>query len=239
MSHNLTQFSPEAVLSLYDNLEFVLRILIAAVLGLIIGLERTKRLKEAGMRTHCIVALSAAVFMILSKYAFSDLDSIPGVKGVDAARIAAQVVSGISFLGAGIIFRAGKNTIKGLTTAAGIWATAAVGMSIGAGLYWVGFAETALLLIIQTILHYHQYGGDALIEQEVNVVMTNEKEIRKEFQKVLEEHNCIIETTNITRDGEDIRIKVTIRSKSPFTYEQGMRFMRDNPEIKQVRIEDM
>lgn len=84
-------------------MEFLIRIILAAFLGLLIGLERSRRYKDAGLRTHSIIAMAAAVFMILSKYAFVDLEGVAGVKGADSARIAAQVVSGISFLGAGII----------------------------------------------------------------------------------------------------------------------------------------
>lgn len=134
----LTDFLPENYLSWGDNLEFLLRILLSAMFGIIIGLERSRRQKDAGIRTHCIIAVTSAAFMLLSKYAFLDTDVIAGAKGSDSARLAAQVVSGISFLGAGVIFKDKNSSIKGLTTAAGMWATAAVGMSIGAGLYWVG-----------------------------------------------------------------------------------------------------
>ena len=239
MLGQFTHLAPESILTLYDNLEFVIRIALAATLGIIIGIERARRLKEAGIRTHCIVAMTAAVFMILSKYAFMDLYGVLGVRGADPARITAQVVSGISFLGAGIIFKHGKNTVKGLTTAAGMWATAAVGMAIGAGLYWVGITETVLLLILQTVLHRFQVGGDALTEQQIRVVMKNEKELRKAFQAMIDNHQCIIEESDMSRRGDDIQIMVNVRSSYPLTYEQGMRFMRDNPDVKEIRIEDM
>ena len=105
MLTGLTGFLPESTLTLYDNLEFLFRILLSAALGAAIGLERTKRQKEAGVRTHCIIACASAVFMILSKYAFIDTAALDGSRGADTARIAAQVVSGISFLGAGVIFK--------------------------------------------------------------------------------------------------------------------------------------
>lgn len=103
--------------------EFFLRIVLASVCGILIGFERSKRLKEAGVRTHCMVACGAALMMIVSKYGFADLVQEAGVylygtKGADASRIASQVVSGVGFLGAGVIFRTGVS-IKGLTTAAG------------------------------------------------------------------------------------------------------------------------
>ena len=119
MLTGLTGFLPESTLTLYDNLEFLFRILLSAALGAAIGLERTKRQKEAGVRTHCIIACASAVFMILSKYAFIDTAALDGSRGADTARIAAQVVSGISFLGAGVIFKNGSS-IRGLTTAAGM-----------------------------------------------------------------------------------------------------------------------
>ena len=145
MLPGLTSFVPEAALTAFDNLEFFIRIVLAAALGALVGLERSKRQKEAGVRTHCIIACTSALFMILSKYAFMDLVDISGIRGADPARIAAQVVSGISFLGAGVIFKNG-NSIRGLTTAAGMWGTAAVGMAIGAGMYWVGLIEAAILV---------------------------------------------------------------------------------------------
>ena len=137
MLSGLSTYLPESALTLFDNLEFFVRLLLSAGLGALVGLERSKRQKEAGVRTHCIIACTSALFMILSKYAFVDLVGVDGLRGADPARIAAQVVSGISFLGAGVIFKNG-NSIRGLTTAAGMWGTAAVGMAIGAGMYWVG-----------------------------------------------------------------------------------------------------
>lgn len=128
MLSGLTNYVPETALTVFDNLEFFIRIVLAAILGALVGLERSKRQKEAGVRTHCIIACTSALFMILSKYAFVDLVGVNGLRGADPARIAAQVVSGISFLGAGVIFKNG-NSIRGLTTAAGMWGTAAVGMA--------------------------------------------------------------------------------------------------------------
>ena len=132
MLSGLTNYLPETALTVFDNLEFFIRIVLAAILGALVGLERSKRQKEAGVRTHCIIACASAVFMILSKYAFIDTAALAGSRGADTARIAAQVVSGISFLGAGVIFKNG-NSIRGLTTAAGMWGTAAIGMAVGAG----------------------------------------------------------------------------------------------------------
>ncbi len=130
---------------------YVLRILAAGFCGFCIGYERKTRSKDAGIRTHTIVCMAAALLMILSKYGFAD-QAVEGVKGADSARIAAQVVSGIGFLGTGIIFYR-RDTLHGLTTAAGIWAAAGIGMAFGAGMYILGFATTVVLIILQVVLH--------------------------------------------------------------------------------------
>ena len=133
----------------------VYRLIIAGLCGVLIGWERRHRSKEAGVRTHCIVACASALMMIVSKYGFFDLlDSglFPGTEvKLDPSRMAQGIVTGIGFLGAGMIF-INKNVVKGLTTAAGIWATSGIGMAIGAGMYFVGLSMTALLLFIQYAL---------------------------------------------------------------------------------------
>ena len=120
-------------------------VLLAIVLGFAIGFERKLRFKEAGIRTHTIVCMGAALMMVVSKYGFSDVQA-------DGARVAAQIVSGIGFLGAGIIMFRGQK-IHGITTAAGVWATAGVGMAAGAGMHVVATGATLLLIIVQCICH--------------------------------------------------------------------------------------
>lgn len=125
---------------------YLVRILYAVALGFAIGFERKLRFKEAGIRTHTIVCAGSALIMVVSKYAFSDSPDFY------ASRVAAQIVSGIGFLGAGmIIYR--RQAVHGLTTAAGVWATAGVGMAAGGGLYLVSAGATVILIAVQCILH--------------------------------------------------------------------------------------
>ena len=135
--------------------EYLLRITVAAVCGGIIGYEREKRLKNAGIRTHILVSMSAALMMVISKYGFYDVLKYTGI-GVDASRVAASVVSAIGFLGAGVIFVRKENTI-GVTTAAGLWATVGLGLAIGAGMYVTGTVFTFLVLAIQLLLHNRRF----------------------------------------------------------------------------------
>ena len=129
-----------------EELIYLLRIVLSLMLGFMISFERKMRFKEAGIRTHTIVCAGAALMMVVSKYGFADIPDY------DASRVAAQIVSGIGFIGAGmIIYR--RQAVYGLTTAAGVWATAGVGMAAGSGLYIVAVGSTALLITVQCIMH--------------------------------------------------------------------------------------
>ena len=134
-----------------QELEYLLRIVLAAVCGGAIGFERERRSKSAGIRTHIIVALSAALMMVVSKYGFFDVIGLGGIS-LDASRVAAGVVTAIGFLGVGVIFTHGR-TVSGVTTAAGLWATVGVGIAVGAGLYVTGGVATVLIVLFQVILH--------------------------------------------------------------------------------------
>ena len=235
MLSGLTSFLPESTLTLYDNLEFLFRILLATVLGAAIGLERTKRQKEAGVRTHCIIACASAVFMILSKYAFIDTAALAGSRGADAARIAAQVVSGISFLGAGVIFKNGSS-IRGLTTAAGMWGTAAVGMAIGAGLYWLGLMEAVVLVVIQLVLHRFPVGGDAETTQEVTVHMEDSEDLMRAFDRLVEGHKGKITDSTLTRENGLLCREVSIRLPDPITHQEALAFLKENPGVRKISV---
>ena len=237
MLFGLTDYLPEAVLTVGDNLEFLIRILVAELFGFLIGLERSKRQKDAGIRTHCIIAVTSAVIMILSKYCFVDLNGVLGVRGADPARMAAQVVSGISFLGAGVIFRdRNSSSIKGLTTAAGMWATSAVGLAIGAGLYWLGVMETAVVVISQTVLHRFPVGNDALVAQELSVRIADTPEMQKYIRQFVKSHGGHIECSDAVREGNVLELKLTVRCRQPITQDEGLDLISQNPDILRVSI---
>ena len=127
------------------EVEMVLRLLLATVLGAIIGYQRERAGKPAGLRTHILICVGAAIFTIASIYGF-------GTSG-DAARVAAGVVAGIGFLGAGAIIRGGEGIVAGLTTAATIWAVAGIGLAVGGGLYIISAVTTAIILIVLFLPH--------------------------------------------------------------------------------------
>lgn len=165
------------------TIEFILRISFAALLGGIIGLEREYRAKEAGFRTHFLVGMGAAIFMILSKYGYDDVVKAELVR-LDPSRIAAQVVSGIGFIGAGcIIFQ--KHVVRGLTTAAGLWVTSAIGLACGSGLYILAGSATVLVVIcLETVSFIHNHFGAKNISLTFSAASRNEiREVLNKFEK--------------------------------------------------------
>lgn len=139
------------------TIECVLRLALAALFGGLIGLERELRMKEAGVRTHLIVSFASCMMMLVSKYGFLDMLEYAAAHSyetmkLDPSRIAAGLVTAISFLGAGTIFTRNRG-ITGLTTAAGLWATVGIGMTTGAGMYWLSVFGTCFIVVIQAILH--------------------------------------------------------------------------------------
>ena len=163
-------------LGLTWQMELLLRIFVAGICGAFIGYERKSRLKEAGIRTHFIVALASALMMVISKYGFFDLFSMvqPGQDvRLDPSRVASTIITGVGFLGAGAIFIR-KNTINGLTTAAGIWATAGVGMAVGTGFYFIGIVSSLIMVFVQIVLHKNNWFTRRIPASEtVKVVIDN------------------------------------------------------------------
>lgn len=185
---------------LFTQLEFFFRIVLACVLGYFIGYERKSRDKSAGMRTHAIVALGAALMMIISKYGFSDIQEY------DASRIAAQIVSGIGFLGAGVIF-VRNNTVSGLTTAAGIWATAGMGMAVGAGQYFLGVVAAALVIFAQVVLHKISFLSAEPYRGYMKMSTTQYTDVLKELQEEFRKRKIRILNMKINKTKETTKLE--------------------------------
>lgn len=169
-------------------LNWIFRIVLATLCGCAIGYERTSRNKSAGIRTHAIIALGSSMFMIISKYAFFDVST------ADGARVAAQIVSGIGFLGAGVIF-VKDDLIQGLTTAAGMWTTSGIAACIGAGLIFIGVFATLFLVVLQKIFHYPFFNQ---IDHPNVLIQTNIVSDKDEIYKIFEKYG--IEVNEIKMD---------------------------------------
>ena len=213
-----------------------LHMLVAFVLGAVVGWERSRRFKEAGVRTHILVCCGAALFMIVSKYGFADLaqagDGALGVmKSADPARIAAQVVSGISFLGAGVIFKNG-GTIKGLSTAAGLWVTAGIGLAAGAGLYLLALFVTVLISLMQFLTHRFAIGSDSYAASRLQFTVKNGYEFNQSLHRQLEEWNVMVTDSKVNRrkDGTT-EYDLTVLRRTELTYAEIKAFMEAHEEV--------
>ncbi len=188
-----------------EQLEYIARILLAGICGMLVGMERKKRSKEAGTRTHFVVACGAALMMIISKYAFFDLIKEPIFQGADVrldpSRVASTIASGIGFLGAGMIF-VHKNTIIGLTTAAGIWATSGIGMAIGAGMYAIGISVTFIIIIAQAILHMNFHHTDNVKVKKLFVTNVSEVGYQKYMMEEFERRNIHVQDVSVDFQGD-------------------------------------
>ena len=214
----------------FTNIDWSLELLnlfklgLAVILGFAIGYERKRRYKEAGIRTHTIVCLGSALIMLVSIYGFGS--------DADAARVAAQIVSGVGFLGAGIIVYR-KHETKGLTTAAGVWATAGVGMACGGGLYILAIAATALMITAQVLFHTNLKPFKHKTKFTIEIVFyQTEAEnilIKKEFD--VDRFNSLL----ITRQNERLIYSATLLTEREHRSAELTKIMQDNPFIISLR----
>ena len=210
-----------------QELEYLLRIILAAVCGGAIGFERERRSKSAGIRTHIIVALSAALMMVVSKYGFFDVIGLGGIS-LDASRVAAGVVTAIGFLGVGV---------SGVTTAAGLWATVGVGIAVGAGLYVTGGVATVLIVLFQVILHR---SSPLVKTQRTGTVVLELSEAESdpaEVRRLLEERVSAVEGVRVTRlaDGR-AEVKCDVLFPAGYTAEDILRTLKGMPAIRSVEM---
>ncbi|KRL02612.1 MgtC/SapB family protein [Liquorilactobacillus capillatus] len=137
------------------QLDYLIRLVEAVIYGGLVGYERQLRLKSAGIRTHILITLGAALMMLISKYGFFDMLNHAQVD-LDPSRVASQVVSSIGFIGVGAILTY-RHGIEGLTTSASIWCVTAIGLAVGAGMHFLAFTATILILLIQILLHHRHF----------------------------------------------------------------------------------
>ena len=183
-----------------EVVHLIIRLLAAAVLGAAIGYEREYRGKGAGVRTHMLVCVGACLFMLISKYGFGDTARF------DAARVAACVVSGIGFLGGGLIIKGKTNLITGLTTAAGLWVTAAIGLGAGSGLVIMAAVATLLVLLCMDILNCVSF---KLGERIVNVVFASKDD--KDLTVAIQDLGKQVDNFFLNKKDDTYRAEIVLR----------------------------
>ena len=219
--------------------DFFFRLVLASVCGAAIGFERSRRFKGAGIRTHIIVCCGAALMMIVSKYGFADLigplgQELFGTHGADPARVAAQVVSGISFLGAGVIFK-NKGAVKGLTTAAGIWVTAGIGLAVGTGMFIVGIFSTVLIAVLQIIMHKFKIGADSYNAYQIQFTVKETEAFRALFDAQMEKWEATATDSRLEhREDGFVTYDMTVRTTQSLDMAVLMQFF--DGEVKATSI---
>ena len=183
-----------------EIVQLFIRLLAAALLGAAIGYEREFRGKGAGVRTHMLVCMGACLFMLISKYGFADSARF------DAARVAAGVVSGIGFLGGGLIIKGKSNLVTGLTTAAGLWVTGAIGLGAGSGMVAMSALATFLVLICMDILNaWHFKLGD----RTVNIILASKEE--KDVVNAIETLGKKVDKFFLNKKDDVYRVEMVLR----------------------------
>jgi putative Mg2+ transporter-C (MgtC) family protein len=213
--------------------EYIMRLLLASACGAVIGLERSRRQKEAGLRTHIIVCLGAALIMVISKYGFFDVVKFDSVQ-VDASRVAANIITGISFLGAGVIFLKGTS-IRGLTTSAGLWTTSACGMAIGAGLYAVGIFTTVFMVGLQYFLHKYNLSSETIAATEIRIITYDKPGIVEQIKAYFTENDVEIEEFSIKRKSDGTLVYDTVvKHLKPDEMNHITTILNEIPEVMEI-----
>ena len=187
-----------------DWKDILLRLIVATILGGSIGTERQRHDNGAGLRTHMLVCLGSCLMMIVSAYGFNDVLAQNHI-ALDPSRIAAQVVSGIGFLGAGTILFLRQEIIKGLTTAAGLWTAAGIGLATGGGLYFAAGVTTALVLIVLILVKPYKKRLISMKRQNREIFVTlNKSEMSlSELDKIITDHNLNYKHLKINNSKTD------------------------------------
>jgi len=222
-------------------LEFGLRILLAMACGTVIGYERSRRFKGAGLRTHVIVCAAAALIMVISKYGFTDMavsngQFFEGVRGADPARLAAQVVSGISFLGAGVIFK-NKGSVSGLTTAAGLWATAGIGLAVGSGMYVLGIFTTLMIALFQLLLHKFKIGSESMPLYAISFTVLQSKDFQQALDEQLKEWAIhLVDMKMSKKDNGKVTYDLSLRASYRLGTKEILAFFNNREDVEKVSV---
>ena len=217
--------------------DFVLRLLVAGLLGAAIGIEREYRAKGAGFRTHFLVAIGSALMMIVSMYGFDDVVNGVTVR-LDPSRIAGQVITGVGFIGAGTIILQ-KQIVRGLTTAAGIFATAGIGLAIGSGMYWLSVIATVMVLIgmeTMTLTHRKTGGTSTMIAYSSSGL----ESLKKISEEVLRKGFRILsyEVTRVPAEGSfRYRVDAVYHAKRHRDEDALLHYIQSLPDVLLEKIE--
>ncbi|MBS1749353.1 MAG: MgtC/SapB family protein [Bacteroidetes bacterium] len=214
--------------------EILIRLSLASLFGALIGLERQRKDWAAGMRTHMMVCVGSCLIMIVSTFGFSDILGADHVV-LDPSRIAAQVISGIGFIGAGTILLLKQGTIRGLTTASGLWTVAAIGLATGSGLYFAAGATTVIALIILWALQPLEQAYSQKFKQKTLRIVTKLNVNNTAILKILLDNTDLkIHTLSVERDDEESVFQLKFDSTDLTKIEDVIVELKKNPSIMEI-----
>ena len=215
--------------------QMLLRVILAAGCGALIGIERELNAKTAGLRTHVIIAFASALTLVVSKYGFYDV--VSDYVRLDPSRVAAGIAGSIGFLGTGIIF-VQKKEVVGLTTASGLWATVAIGMAVGAGMYEIGIASTVFLVVMQYALHRRAMAKTDNGYESCKIAVCMEGMDLRELQQKLHERKIRVVGVQAHREKDDDAIYATLSVEYPdkFRFEDVVDITDNIPGITSIEV---
>lgn len=215
--------------------EIILRLFLASLFGALIGLERERKHWAAGMRTHMLVCVGSCLMMMVSAFGFSDILGNPDIT-LDPSRIAAQVVTGIGFIGAGAILFSKNETIRGLTTAAGIWTVAGIGLATGGGMVLAAAITTGFAIIILWGLQPLEKKYFEKFKQKSLRITTSHDFGNAEFlTALLKENGIALISLNFTRTNEDLIFQIQLEHADTGTLESVINLLKKNSAIKEIQ----
>ena len=208
-----------------------LRIAFAALCGAVIGSERGWRRRDAGIRTHTIAAVAAATYILLSVYAYTDSPF-----ETDYTILATQILYGFSFMGVGMILKNKYQVVAGLRTAAGIWATVAIGMACGQGMYAVSAAVTVLIVLVQEVLRHGKIDGNDWTIRKMKITVDDTLEARALIEQRLVGDGVRLLTAKYKRVDDALQVTVRVRTDREWTVEQVLDLCDRHAEIRSISI---
>jgi len=214
--------------------EILIRLTLAALFGAIIGLERERKNWAAGLRTHMLVCVGSALTMMVSAYGFMD---ILGTKNVvlDPSRIAAQVISGIGFIGAGTILFLRQGIVRGLTTAAGLWTVAAIGLATGGGMYFAASVTTTLVIIILLILQpLEKRFSERFKQKGLKIIISSESKSLQVVNKVFQNNDLKVSSCSVDKTDNDYAVSFSFKNIHNKHLSQLINDFQSDADIKEV-----
>ena len=213
-----------------EVLDYLIKILLSILLGGLIGIEREITHHWAGLRTHILVCLGATLFMFITTFEYTDVQAGVNIN-IDATRLAAGVITGIGFLGAGVIFKEGA-TVKGLTTAASIWITAAVGLLVGIAKYELAIIATVLIMVVlYSDLFLERY---VFLDQRIwmmNLSIIDKPKVQNEVERMITKRGIGLNLKDFRRKEKSISLVYTVILPKDYPKERLTRLLLKNPDV--------